>query len=80
MADGGDDDDIEMLVLFGIVAAVIFLLVIRARITERLRRDEGQGQGQDPQGQGQPVPNGGQDRGLFPGPDDPARPDWAIIR
>lgn len=83
--DTDADDDAEALILFGLVAAVLVLLVVRARIAERIRRETAR-QGEQPappqpgQAPQQPAPNGDADGGLFPRPDDPARQEWEILR
>ncbi|TFY81441.1 hypothetical protein EWM64_g2573 [Hericium alpestre] len=71
------DEFTETMVLVGLCLVVTFLLYIRGRMVERMRRDQGR----------QQQPNGGaeqqqqqQDGGLFPPPGDPARDDWAIAR
>jgi SEL1 protein len=82
LRNGGDAGDTETLILFALVAAVLVLMVVRARIAERLRREAArQPGGPAPPQPGQaPRPPGDADAGLFPGPNDPARQDWAVLR
>lgn len=72
--DADTDDFGETMLLVSLCIVISILLYIRTRIVERMRREQrNQGQGGE-----QPAQNG--DRGVFPGPDDPARQDWAILR
>lgn len=74
----GDDDFTETAILIGLVLLVTALIFLRARIVERIRREERE----QAQPNGAPPPQPGQvpDAGLFPPPGDPARQDWAILR
>lgn len=64
---GGDMEDAETLVFFGLISAILVLFVVRARIMDRLRREiqvvqdrrDGQDQG-DQQAQGPAMPQPGQ--------------------
>lgn len=73
--DDGETEFTETMMLVALCLVISILLYIRTRIVERMRRD----QGEQPQGRNAPAAqqNG---NGLFPGAEDPARNDWAILR
>jgi SEL1 protein len=66
----------ETAILIGLVVLITALILVRARFTERIRREERE----QAQGNGVPPPQPGQAAGVFPPPRDPARQDWAILR
>ncbi|TFK44877.1 hypothetical protein BDQ12DRAFT_40330 [Crucibulum laeve] len=73
--EGEVDEFGETMLLVVLCLVISVLLYIRTRIVERMRRDQREQPGREgEQGQG----NDG--NGLFPGPEDPARNEWAILR
>ncbi|KAF8891764.1 hypothetical protein BD779DRAFT_1643181 [Infundibulicybe gibba] len=66
-------DTMETVLLVALCVFISILLYVRARIVDRMRRDQQQ-QGGD--GNQPPAANGG----VFPPPGDPARNEWAILR
>jgi SEL1 protein len=76
-ADGFYDDDdgiIESFIIIGLAATLVFLVYYR----QQRQLQHRQGQAARAQQAGQPVPQGaGEDRGVFPDPNDPAFAQWA---
>ncbi|TFK74016.1 HCP-like protein [Pluteus cervinus] len=70
------DDFRETMLLVFLCCLVSVLLYIRTRIVDRMRRDQQRQQEQQAVGGQQPERRDG----LFPGPGDPARDEWAILR
>jgi SEL1 protein len=66
------------MILVGLVVLVSGLVYLRARIAERIRREEQARNGNPAHPQPGQAPQ--LNRGLFPPEGDPERPNWVVLR